>query len=230
MPHKAAGEAATAQQEASGDGRQQSRREQQRAKETRLTILNAALAEFAERGFDGASVRNIAERAQIQHPLITYHYRTKDVLWRAVAEHVWTTMAELWEAHAPASAELPPKERVRELVRQLFHLTILFPHFHHFMLRESRPNNPRLIWLAENFQRPLFERITAQIRLAQDAGDMPKADPTLVHYLMVGMVSVLSSLSEEIKVLSGLDATTQDVIDAYWDLIERVIFPTPFSR
>jgi len=60
-----------------------------RSLETRASILDAAIAEFAERGFEGASIRAIADRLGLQHPLITYHYRTKDILWRAAAEHAF---------------------------------------------------------------------------------------------------------------------------------------------
>ena len=62
------------------------RAEQQRAQSTRTAILEAALAEFAEKGFEAASIRSIAERTGFQHPLITYHYPSKDLLWQAVAE------------------------------------------------------------------------------------------------------------------------------------------------
>src|SRR3979490_3583991 len=68
-------------------GRPRKRAEQQRSLETRGAILDAAIAEFAERGFEGASIRAIADRLGLQHPLITYHYRSKDILWRAAAEH-----------------------------------------------------------------------------------------------------------------------------------------------
>jgi TetR/AcrR family transcriptional regulator len=73
------------------------RREQQRAIETRQMILDAALSEFAERGFDAASIRNIAMRVGLQHPLITYHYRTKDLLWRAVAENAFAEIRKMWD-------------------------------------------------------------------------------------------------------------------------------------
>jgi len=42
--------------------RPRKRAEQQRSIETRASILNAAIAEFAERGFEGASIRAIADR------------------------------------------------------------------------------------------------------------------------------------------------------------------------
>ena len=70
-------------------GRPRKRAEQQRSLETRVSILNAAIAEFAARGFEGASIRAIADRLGLKHPLITYHYRSKDILWRAAAEHAF---------------------------------------------------------------------------------------------------------------------------------------------
>jgi len=61
------------------------RAEQQRAQSTRTAILEAALAEFAEKGFEAASIDESRERTGFQHPLITYHYPSKDQLWQAVA-------------------------------------------------------------------------------------------------------------------------------------------------
>src|ERR1700676_4180288 len=73
------------------------RREQQRSIDTRVTIIRAALAEFAEKGFEAASIRSIAQRTGLQHPLITYHYRTKDALWRATAEYAFEQIREKWD-------------------------------------------------------------------------------------------------------------------------------------
>src|SRR5260370_6460850 len=84
------------------------RAEQQRSLETRASILDAAIAEFAERGFEGASIRAIADRLGLQHPLITYHYRTKDILWRATAEHAFAPIKARWDNTAPQNPELPP--------------------------------------------------------------------------------------------------------------------------
>jgi TetR/AcrR family transcriptional regulator len=86
------------------------RAEQQRSIETRASILDAAIAEFAERGFVGASIRAIADRLGLQHPLITYHYRSKDILWRA-AEHAFARIRGEWDVSAPEGANLSPKPR-----------------------------------------------------------------------------------------------------------------------
>ena len=76
--------------------------------------LGTAIAEFAERGFEGASIRAIADRLDLQHPLITYHYRSKDILWRAAAEHAFAQIRTEWDILAPEGSELSPLARLRQ--------------------------------------------------------------------------------------------------------------------
>src|SRR5258705_1948311 len=139
------------------------RAEQQRSLETRASILNAAIAEFAERGFDGASIRAIADRLGLQHPLITYHYRTKDILWRAAAEHAFAQIKAGWDILGPEKSDLPPLARLREEYATLFRYTVAFPEFHRFMRQEALTNNPRLRWVAATGFAPLLERLIPQI-------------------------------------------------------------------
>src|SRR5580704_19694071 len=124
--------------------RPRKRAEQQRAVETRASILNAAIAEFAERGFEAASIRAIADRLGLQHPLITYHYRSKDILWRAAAEHAFAQIRSEWDILAVEESELSPLARLRQEYTTLFRYTVAFPEFHRFMRQDALTNNPRL--------------------------------------------------------------------------------------
>jgi AcrR family transcriptional regulator len=56
----------------------------QRSLDTRLRIFDAAERLFAERGFDGASVRDIAQAAGVQAPLVIHHGHSKEALFFAV--------------------------------------------------------------------------------------------------------------------------------------------------
>jgi AcrR family transcriptional regulator len=53
---------------------------------TRAALLNAALEEFAAKGFAGARVRDIAERAGVSKDLIAYHFGGKEGLYLAVQQ------------------------------------------------------------------------------------------------------------------------------------------------
>jgi AcrR family transcriptional regulator len=54
----------------------------------RARIRDAALEEFAERGFEGATIRGIAEAAGVSPGLVQHHFGSKDGLRRACDEAV----------------------------------------------------------------------------------------------------------------------------------------------
>ncbi len=192
------------------------RREQQRSLETRGAILDAAITEFAERGFEGASIRAIADRLGLQHPLITYHYRSKDILWRAAAEHAFAQIRAGWDTSAPENSDLAPLARLREEYATLFRYTVAFPEFHRFMRQEAFTNNPRLKWVAET--------VLPQIVAAQKKGLLPAVDPILFHYMMVSLTATLSGFGPEMQATSGLSAENAKVIEAYWRLVDETVF------
>jgi AcrR family transcriptional regulator len=58
--------------------------------ERRARILDAALSEFVEHGYAGASTAGIAERAGVAKALVFHYFSSKDELFVAVAESVTT--------------------------------------------------------------------------------------------------------------------------------------------
>jgi AcrR family transcriptional regulator len=205
-------------------GRPRKRAEQLRSIETRASILDAAIAEFAQRGFEGASIRAIADRLDLQHPLITYHYRSKDILWRAAAEHAFAQIRAEWDISAPERSELSPLQLLRREYTTLFRYTVAFPEFHRFMRQETLTNNPRLKWVAEAILAPLLERLLPQIIAAQKQGFLPSVDPILFHYMMVSLTATLSEFCPEMQVTSGLSSADPKVVEAYWRLVNETVF------
>jgi TetR/AcrR family transcriptional regulator len=204
--------------------RPRTRAEQQRSIETRAAILDAAITEFSQRGFEGASIRAIADRLDLQHPLITYHYRSKDILWRAAAEHAFAQIRNEWDISAPEDSELSPLERLRQEYTTLFRYTVAFPEFHRFMRQETLTDNPRLKWVAETVLAPLLGRLLPQIIAAQKQGLLPAVDPSLFHYMMVSLTATLSEFGPEMQVTSRVSSENPKVIEAYWRLVDEMVF------
>ncbi len=205
-------------------GRPRKRAEQQRAVNTRRAILNAALTEFAEKGFDAASIRVIAERTGLQHPLITYHFRNKDILWRAAAEYAFDQIREAWDKLDETHAAMSSFDRLRAEYRTLFKYTVAFPEFHRFMRQECTSNNPRLKWVAKTVVMPLIDRLLPQIAALQKEGALPQMEPILFHYMMVSLTAMLSELGPEMRVTSKLAADDPDVVTRYWRAVEKMVF------
>src|SRR5438045_2301146 len=200
------------------------RAKQQRSLTTRASILDAAIAEFAQRGFEGASIRAIADRLGLQHPLITYHYRSKDILWRAAAEHAFAQIRTEWDISAPEGSDLSPLIRLRREYATVFRYTVAFPEFHRFMRQEALTNNPRLRWVAETVLAPLLGRLLPQIVAAQKQGLLPAVDPILFHYMMISLTATLSGFGPEMQVTSGLSSDDPKVVERYWRLVDETVF------
>jgi AcrR family transcriptional regulator len=71
------------------------KKRQNQDKEKRQDILLAAEIVFAERGFKGTTVREVAKRANIHNSLIFYYFKNKSVLYEAVFESFFEQMEDL---------------------------------------------------------------------------------------------------------------------------------------
>lgn len=75
-------------------------------------LLDAALTEFVEHGFDGTSTAAIAERAGVTKAMVFHHFASKDALFLAVSERV---VARAQQEYAKVIDETPPDLLVRML-------------------------------------------------------------------------------------------------------------------
>jgi TetR/AcrR family transcriptional regulator len=207
-----------------GTSRTRKRAEQGRSRATRLSILKAALSEFADRGFEAASIRSIAERTGLQHPLITYHYPTKDALWRATAEYAFEQIREKWDKSGPGLAGAAPIDHLRAEYRAVFDYTAAFPEFHRFMRQEAKYDNPRLRWVAETVLAPLIDRLLPQIRAAQRDGDLPAIEPIVFHYMMISLTAMLAGFGPEMRVTSRVRPEAPAIVGSYWRHVENMVF------
>ncbi len=57
------------------------------ADKTKAALLDAALRAFAERGFEGASIREITGAVGVGHNLVRHYFGSKEDLWRAAVRH-----------------------------------------------------------------------------------------------------------------------------------------------
>lgn len=89
------------------------------ADRTRRTILDAATSAFAEQGFAGARVDEIAERAGVNKRMIYAYFGDKDGLYRAVLDACLAQGLELTrEGAVPPGATL--RQRAEAIVRRFF--------------------------------------------------------------------------------------------------------------
>ena len=84
---------------------------------TRNSILKAATALFAEKGFDGASVRAIVTKARVNQAAINYHFEGKEGLYLEVLKTAFEAFTRD-ESAAPNGTDLSREEELRRFIRQ----------------------------------------------------------------------------------------------------------------
>ena len=118
--------------------------------ERREQIVEAAFAEFAHKGFRGATIKSIAKAAGLQAPsLIYWYFPTKEALFQAVVESHSPFLRTVFEPGA--LMEQPPEEVLLALARSYFE-----------MVEQSElPRLARLI-LSEIVRRPQMADMMAE--------------------------------------------------------------------
>ena len=206
------------------------RKQQQRSIVTQQKLLDAAVEAFSENGFKGTSTRDIADRAGVHHPLITYHFKNKDRLWRAAADRIFR---EFNVALVKAMANVPesrPRARAETFIRTYVRYAHDQPALHKFILQESSHPSARLDWLIRNHLKPLFDIVVKSLRELQELGIAPPGDPAILFNMIRVSAGGLLALSEEIKGTSNIDFDREGSLDDLADMIIRCFLPGDEAR
>jgi len=207
------------------DSARPERKQQQRSIVTQQKLLDAAIEAFSENGFKGTSTRDIADRAGVHHPLITYHFKNKDQLWRAATDRIFR---EFNISLVKAMAEIPdiePKAKAEAFIRTYLHYSRSQPALHRIILQEANYESERLEWLIENHLRPLFDEVHKALTGLQEIGVAPQGSPAMLFNMIRVCAGGLIALKLELKSTSDIDLDCDDQIAELGDLIVRVFFP-----
>jgi TetR/AcrR family transcriptional regulator len=181
---------------------------QRDAERSRQALLAAALDEFAERGFAGARVADIARRAGLNKQLINYYFGSKEGLYLAL-QQAWLDREESF-----ADPGLPLRELV---VRYLDDA-----------LQDPRPLR-LLLWrgLTDDSapeRGGTRHRDLDQVRSRQAAGDVAHdLDPAAVLLAGMGMIAAPIVMPQVARELFGIDPASAEFRDRYAEQLRRIV-------
>lgn len=194
---------------------------------TRDRILTAAADLFAERSFDGATTRQIAAAAGVTQPLLNYHYRSKDELWRAAVDSLFEELAAAFASQAEALSDLDDLAAAKARVCEFVLFSARRPQLHRIITQESKADSPRMDYLVERHVRPVYEATVAMFEQLVADGSVPPIAPAHLYYLLTGAGPTMFVLGPECRRLTGLDPESDAVIEAHADAVCTLIFGEP---
>lgn len=169
---------------------------------TRQALLDAALAEFAEKGRAGARTSEIAARAGVNKQLISYHFGGKDGLYQTLAQRWLEREQEFADPGLPLGALLVAYMRETVAARDM---TRVF-------LREC----------VEDVPQPQFDGDgdvpdeVADLRRRQAAGEIaPEFDVAFLLLMLQAMAAVGVSFPGDVRRWTGLEPDSAEFVERY---------------
>jgi TetR/AcrR family transcriptional regulator len=195
-----------------------------RGAEMRERILHAALECFGAFGFAGTSTRAVADRTGISHPLLIYHFQSKEQLWRSTLGDVIARYRAQLDARLARADADDPRARLQAFIENFVEFSARTPQLHRIMTQQSTQGSERIAWLIEGGLRDSFEQICRLIRRGQAAGIVRRGDPARLYYSVIGLGGTPFSVSNEVQLLTGRDVFDPAELRAIKELIYTFLF------
>jgi len=162
---------------------------------TRERILKAAEVLFADRGYAGTRLHEIAHDVGVQKASLFHHFASKEDLYRAVLEYgYYETQLTIQGALEGAAS---PLEKVRVLTEAYVDMVVAHPERAKILLRQSLGDAPPGQW-TDDAQRIFGTVVDFVERWQQDMGN-PSVD---AHAVLVGVVGMVAFFFTSAPVLA----------------------------
>jgi AcrR family transcriptional regulator len=156
----------------------------------RERIKKAAADEFIERGFDGARMQAIADRAGANKAMIYYYFRSKEALFEAIIREAFEELFGLLSNLSPESWD-DPEILVPRLVRMHFRFLAGHPHFPRLMVREIHAGHPLAVQVLGEMIQKIRKtgglNLIGRLHSAVKAGKIRNTDPEQTLWNIVAL-------------------------------------------
>ena len=184
---------------------------------TRPALLNAAIREFAEKGYEGATTAGIARRAKSNQPLVHHYFGSKEELFRVVLDVLF---AELREALLPGGG-VP--DDLGEMLRRFVLFTARRPELARIWMIESARRGRHATYVLEKHIGPLTNLMRPLLGAAARDGALPAVDAMTLLYAIQGLASYPFLVPEQVRRFSGREASSSAFAEEYAEAVLAIL-------
>ena len=155
----------------------------------RRNVLEAASRLFAQRGFGGTNLQDIAESLGISRPALYYYFKSKEDILTSLVEEV-TVFSGHQATELASKTDFNPSETLRQMVFN--HAKWLLEHPVEFRVVERTENDlPAATRRThDKAKRALLDNFTRTVERGIELGHFRPVDPTVTAFSIIGMCSL----------------------------------------
>ncbi len=193
--------------------------------ETRARIIQAAKDVFAEQGFAGARVDEIARRAQVNKAALYYHIGDKQALYAEVLHDIiGATAARL---SRDIAGQTDPEQKLRTYIRSFAASLDANPQMPRIMMREIASDGVNLPQVFFDDIALILTLVAGIIDQGLKAGAFVKTVPVLIHTMTVGALIFSKLIGPMVmshpSIRKAVKGSGDDFLDRSNTEIERLI-------
>jgi TetR/AcrR family transcriptional regulator len=183
-------------------------------------ILAVALRSFAERGYEGTTTAGVAREAGVTQPLVHHHFGSKDGLWRAVMDGLFSEV----RLFTTIDRSLPPIKALLLVVERFARLCAARPELSRIIAREGNSPGPRLTYLCDHHLRGQFKELVGTLKAEQAAGAIDRGiRPELLLFVVAGAAAHLFDVAALARESLGIDVADERTREDFVALILTVV-------
>jgi AcrR family transcriptional regulator len=188
---------------------------QRDAERSRQALLSTAVDEFATKGFAGARVQDIAQRAGVNKQLITYYFGGKEGLYREIQRR--------WAEREAAIAD--PGLPLEEIAARYLRAALDDPRFARLTIwrgltGDSEADGAEL----EAIETAVLDRDVANLRAARSRGEIAAdLDPGFLRLALMAMILAPALLQRTARQLTGIGPDTEEFKEYYGEQLRRLV-------
>jgi TetR/AcrR family transcriptional regulator, regulator of cefoperazone and chloramphenicol sensitivity len=188
--------------------------------DARERMISAAMELFAEKGYEGMTVRDLAAAAGVNVAAVNYHFGSKDALYHECLRSCLapaTKMRERMQTHLDAALKAKSKKIAEKTLRacvQIFLEELMHPDSKHMRLvmREQAVGGPQFERIIREFFEPIGKILQQVIFML--APGLPQMQVFMVISGVIGHCLHTQKARATIRFFAGVDSHSPEYIEA----------------
>ncbi len=187
-------------------------------------ILEAALDVFSDHGYEGAQLKEVAQKVGVTTPLISYHFENKEDLWKKSIIHLSEKIMLRYEKVRKEHLDLKGISLLKAFSKEYLYLMAEFPPMYKVLLQEMGRKSWRYDFVSQHLLMPVVWFGHKPITESNDLEEFKSIPVANFVSIMFGASSSFFVLAQTLEAEYGISPFTKENIEIHANIMNDLIF------